>query len=656
MSFFKAFTNYFKVKDVGGFESLQKRVTEKKEYLEKLLSCFNSLDNSLKNFSQNVLNSQNNLNNLTLCSEEKFIHDTAKSIYQKVLKNTEENSSLITKIMSNISGHLSKLNKEISFYDELKKANKELQEEKEKLKKNKESYHKLGKEAENQIKRFAKNIPNVNAIFEMEDNTLVIELEDMGDPAQKALYNYKLSIKKTNELIRKYNEKQTTLYNYLPELGGEDGVFFFRLIKLYLQSLENSNKHININMEQIKNSKNLETKSELKELIDIAENNKREEKYISIIHYQTDLDMNKCQDDKEFELFSRSIVLIKNFISDEIFPNYNYDIDLKVYKIHQLLKKLFKEKGEIDPKLSEDFLNSLNDPTVHKGFYILLSQLRTNNQFLKTKYIIELLGKAFHILLENAGKNKLFDNIKNSIILSQTYYYENDNKNKVYIFEYIKNNRYLKNSQFWRSFIEDMIKKEFTRIENILPDSNFNVEKNINITKKIKEKLNEVVFSQLITYSSNMKDFEIDIRVILKIMDEFIKKYNYLSDNNINVIYGVISPEIEEIEKLRKEYNTSLEDELIIEKDVNEEEKSKEEDKKNNSNIENKDKEISTKGNNNEENKNEINEKTINKEENNENLIKDKEKETNEINEEKKEEKKEDKKEDNKEEKTEEGK
>ena len=100
MSFLKAITNYFKVKDVGGFESLQKRITDKKEYLEKLLSCFNGLDNSLKTFSQNILNSQRNLNNITLCSEEKFIHETAKSIYQKVFKDTEENISLITKIMS----------------------------------------------------------------------------------------------------------------------------------------------------------------------------------------------------------------------------------------------------------------------------------------------------------------------------------------------------------------------------------------------------------------------------------------------------------------------------------------------------------------------------------------------------------------------------
>ena len=609
MSFLKAITNYFKVKDVGGFESLQKRITDKKEYLEKLLSCFNGLDNSLKTFSQNILNSQRNLNNITLCSEEKFIHETAKSIYQKVFKDTEENISLITKIMSNISGHLSKLNKEIFFYDELKKANKELQEEKEKLRKNKESYHKIGKEAENQIKKFAKTIPNINAIYEMEDYSLVTELQDMGDPAQKALYYYKLSLKNTNELIKKYNGKQTILYNYLPELGGEDGVFFFRLIKLYLQSLENSIKYININMEKIKNSKNLETKNELKELIDIAENNKREEKYISLIHYQTDLDMNKCQDDKEFELFCRSIVLIKEFINNEIFPNYNYEIDLKVFKLHQLLKKIFKETGEIDQKLSEDFLNSLNDPTVHKGFYISLSNLRTNSQYLKTKYIIELLGNAFHILLENAGKNQLYDNIKNCIILSQTYYYEDDNKNKVYIFEYIKNNKYLKNSYFWRKFIEKMIKNEFTRIESILPDSNFNVEKNINVKNKIKKKLNEVVFSQLVTYCSNMKDFEIDQRVILKIMDEFIKKYTYLSDSNINIIYGVISSEIEEIEKLRKEYNSSLEDELINEKDLNEEEKTKKENNKDNNNIENKDKEISTKENNDKENKNEIKEK-----------------------------------------------
>ena len=125
---------------------------------------------------------------------------------------------------------------------------------------------------------------------------------------------------------------------------------------------------------------------------------------------------------------------------------------------------------------------------------------------------------------------------------------------------------FLKNSRFWRDFIQDMIKKEFERFESVIPDANINIEKNINITKNIMVKLNEVVFSQLLTYASNMKDFELNKKVIIKIIDEFLEKYNYLSKNNQDNIYMIITQGEEDIEKLRSEYDPSFEDELLYNK------------------------------------------------------------------------------------------
>lgn len=69
------------------------------------------------------------------------------------------------------------------------------------------------------------------------------------------------------------------------------------------------------------------------------------------------------------------------------------------------------------------------------------------------------------------------------------------------------------------------------------------------------EKLNEVVFSQLLTFISNMGDFEIDKRIILKIVDECIEKYNYLSKTNIDSLYELITEGKVDIEQLRKEYS-----------------------------------------------------------------------------------------------------
>ena len=618
MSFFKIsfIANLFKIKDVDGYENLQKRISEKKEFLENSLNYLKNLENSLKDISEKVQNSNRNMTNITFAPEEKNIHDTLILIGLNIHKELDSNFNLLGQIIKHLTTHKDMLIKELNLYEELKKTNKELQEEKEKLKKNKENFHKLGQKVENDIKKFVKNIPDLKDIYENE--ILNYEIQKIIETPKVAFEEYKISLNKTNQLIKTYNSKQLNLFNFFPDISSEEGVFYFRLIKIYLQSLEKQSEYFNLNISNIKNNKSLETNTKLMELIENSQNNKKEEKIQQFIHYQSDLDYHKCENDKEFELSSKSINIIKNFISNDLFPNYDYDIEVKNYKMSQTIKKLFKEKGDINPELANNFMNLINEPNVYKGFFVILSHLRATSKFLKSKELIDLLGKGFNIIAEYSVKNKLYENIKNCIILSQTYYYEDENKNKIYIFEHIKNNKYIKNSRFWRDFIKDMIKKEFIRFESVLPDSNINVEKNINITNKIKEKLNEVVFSQLLTYASNMKDFEFDKRVILKIIEEFVEKYNYISKNNLDNIYTIITQGKEDVEKLRKEYNTSLEDELIYEENTNIEDNTQK-----NFNKEKNEKEDEIKDNNEKENKikdnneNEINIENQKKENNN---------------------------------------
>ena len=65
----------------------------------------------------------------------------------------------------------------------------------------------------------------------------------------------------------------------------------------------------------------------------------------------------------------------------------------------------------------------------------------------------------------------------------------------------------LRNPKFWRCFIDAKMKEEFIRFQKVFTENNFNVKENININKKIRDNLNEVVFSELITFVTNMKDF-----------------------------------------------------------------------------------------------------------------------------------------------------
>ena len=586
------FFNFLKTnvaKDVQGYENLQKRINDKSNYLETAFHCFSDLSKSLKDFIKQTIYYNTKFTSIIKSPEEQPIHETCKLIYQKLINDLEQNSNIIDDYINNLNYLLKKFNEEKNIYENLKRINKDLEDERIKLSKNKEAYHKTGKEAEKKIKTFIKNnIQNLSNLSPESKN----ELNNIVSNPIKTLDNYTSSISKVNDLVQKYNNTQNILYTILPDLGNEDGVFFFRLVKLYFQCLENCEKYLNLNKKQMNNSKTVETNSALKILIEENENKKQYEKKVNMIQYQTDINFYKCKDKSEFDICANTVDIINKYINKDIFKNYNYQNALKNYEEILLVKKLFEEKGEIDEETSKKFLDSLKDESLHNSVFVILSQLRTNNGFQKSKSLIKCLGKAFNKLLDHAEKNKLYEYAKNSIILSQTYYYIEENaKDKIFLSEEIKNNKWLTNPEFWRGFIHSMIQAEFERLEN---DSNLPIIKlnrNEPMSDEIKSKFNDVVFSQLLAYISNMIYFISDKKIVLKIADEFIKKYDYLANSNLDTLFGIISNDKEEIEKLRKEYNQPSKEDLMEkdkekkeekeQKEGNEEKKEKEGEEKN---------------------------------------------------------------------------
>ena len=101
--------------------------------------------------------------------------------------------------------------------------------------------------------------------------------------------------------------------------------------------------------------------------------------------------------------------------------------------------------------------------------------------------------------------------------------------------------------KFWRKLIGLMLKKEFEKFSNI---------KN--------QKLSDILLSQLIPCINYMHQFEIDLRIIIKIVDEFLEQYNYLDEESYKILFKILSDDINEIEKYREEYkkNPELENQL----------------------------------------------------------------------------------------------
>ena len=151
-------------------------------------------------------------------------------------------------------------------------------------------------------------------------------------------------------------------------------------------------------------------------------------------------------------------------------------------------------------------------------------------------------------------KKKNYETAKNCIILSQTFFYNDESKNKkVYILEYIKKHPWLQSLGFWKDFILIMILKEFQKFEDMNIDAKINIVKKKNITDKIKPKIGEVLFSQIIPYVGNMIEFHVDKKNIVKIIDDINEQFNYLGDKNLESIYNLVFNSKEELQKVKEE-------------------------------------------------------------------------------------------------------
>ena len=582
MNFLKFFTTTV-TKDVEGYEKLQKRINDKSNFLESAFHSFSDLNKYLKDFLKQVIQYNTKFTSIIKSPEEQPIHETCKLIFQKLINDLEQNSIVIDEYRTNLNQLLTHFNQEKNIYEDLKRINKELDEEKNILIKNRDTYYKVARDAEKKIKIFVQN--NMHNLSNLSPE-LKTELNNIVSNPIKCYDNYTSSISKVNDLVIKFNNTQNYIFNSLPDLGNEDGVFFFRLVRLYFQCLENCEKYLNSNKKQMNNSKTVETNSALKILIEENDNKKRYEKKINLVQYQSDINFNNCKNRNEFDICANTVDTINKYINKDIFKDYNYNQELKNYEESILVKKLFEEKGELSDDMENNFLASLNDPSIYYTVIVVLSQLRTNNKLNKSKSLIKCLGKAFNKILDYAEKNKIYDHAKNCIILSQTYYYQESNeKEKIFLSEEIKNHKWLTSQEFWREFIDCMIRLEFSRLENDLNLPYFSADKKMNITKEIKSKFNDVVFSQLLAYITNMIYFIPDKKIVLKISDEFVQKYNYLSNSNLDTLFGIISRDKEEIEKLRNEYNqikTIKGNESLKEEDKNNKENQEktEEDKK----------------------------------------------------------------------------
>ena len=206
------------------------------------------------------------------------------------------------------------------------------------------------------------------------------------------------------------------------------------------------------------------------------------------------------------------------------------------------MQKIFYPEPNIKLKDKEkdNLLSLLSEKDNRKLFIVFLSNQRTKGRYQRGKELIKDLGIILEHILNISEKEKSFEEAKHCIIISQTFYYEEKNSGKkIYLFEYIKINKWLTSLEFWEEMTKYMINKEIENNNKVLGEEA--LKKESDNTRR--ERISQVYLSQLLTFSENMIDFGFDKKEIFKILDINAKIYNVLESfktpikENVNTIF-----------------------------------------------------------------------------------------------------------------------
>ena len=263
--------------------------------------------------------------------------------------------------------------------------------------------------------------------------------------------------------------------------------------------------------------------------------------------------MNDFLDEEREEKFEE---IVKKLNRDEILNIFEQikdtnitlnELDIKLIeyeknykKIKEILVKLF-----IHPdKFEEDDKKSLIDFFEKDKNYILyfikvLNDHRAKGNFYISELTLKFFGEIFKYLNNMILKSQDMKLFKYILILSMTYFYYSEKEDKkTYLFIYIKDCPNYSDPKFWEAYLKEMIIHDLknSNTKNIDLD-NINLD---TLKKDEKEKISNSFFSNFLTVSKTMSDFNLSNKFIIEFIQKNKDKY-YLSQEqiaNINLLLG----------------------------------------------------------------------------------------------------------------------
>ena len=179
-------------------------------------------------------------------------------------------------------------------------------------------------------------------------------------------------------------------------------------------------------------------------------------------------------------------------------------------------KELFTNMKNQLENLHEKLYGSLSKKEYHLHFLMYLNFKRAEGKFRLSKNSFIYLGGIMKYILNSIkGNGDNCETLRYCLILSQTYYFINAKKEKVYCIRYFEDMEVFKEKEFWKFFFEENITQEIEKVNKM----------SVIQVKDNNMQLQNIVFSKILSFVHNMFELRIGKELVKEIVSIYCEKY-----------------------------------------------------------------------------------------------------------------------------------
>ena len=384
------------------------------------------------------------------------------------------------------------------------------------------------------IKNYEKELENIKAKT-LKSKERYIEIMKK---AEETIYDYEMALKTLNGYEGfKIKKNQKISEAKAIEIEYHNNIMLYNQELSKFEKIEQKEKEIEINYVSFEKEK-LKKLISLFQTTKINENNNFEETILKSYNEDNqifDTETNRNMEDIKgrftqitFEEYVPSILSSRKLVHDEIVYKTLYELkekfnleygkkyDLvnakKDIQFKKIIQHIMDHCETVNRNDLNTMLNLINEKKYRSKLIMHLNTERSKGSLFNSPISFNIITQIFEHIFSTFEINNEndFEDIKNTLLLSQSFY-KNENGNKIFIEEKLKNNKLLSNIEFWKFFIDIDINKEFTS------------------NKSTDEKaIKQIPFFKIAIQLTNLVEFSSNVNQVYELVNFFDKKYKMI--------------------------------------------------------------------------------------------------------------------------------